>query len=448
VSIRRRGKQAYQVRVAPFPAQTVPTRQAAEKVELDLKLRRSTGELYVERSRTLGEELDSFINRVRASGRGDRTIEFYERSARVWRPFRSKQVGALRRPEVEDFITDRAAAHGRSAKNELELLKRVLGEAKARGQKVDLAVLAIPPIKHQARRGRALTVPELWELAAWFPEHSSRLVLAAGQVGARQNFWFNLTDDMLDLKGGTLTVPAELAKNRREHRIYLTEVETRLLREQLLARATGTSLVFPTRTGRKWTRSGFRQRVWVPAVKLAATSNPRFEGLTFHLLRHTAGSLMASFGVDPASAAERLGHTDGGALFLRTYRHLYEGEKRSQAERFGSRVQAVLDEEWTSAVAELENGLVSGDPEWAHLGLKQPRRHSALRPSEQKSCALQALLRVAKKVAFGPQQLSKASRVVNMWSAGVAHSDNSPLLSHLRCICVSARLPFVEAPTC
>ena len=60
-------------------------------------------------------------------------------------------------------------------------------------------------------------------------------------------------------------------------------------------------------------------------------------------------SLMASFGMDPASAAERLGHTDGGALFLRTYRHLYEGEKRAQAERFGARVQAALDEEWTES---------------------------------------------------------------------------------------------------
>ena len=209
----------------------------------------------------------------------------------------------------------------------------MLGDAKASGQKVDPAVLVIPPIRHHARRGRALTVRELWELAAWFPEHSSRLVLVAGQVGARQNLWFNLTDDMLDLKVSTLTVPAELAKNRREHRVYLTEVETRLLREQLLARAAGTDLVFPTPTGRRWTRSGFRDRVWVPALKNAAAANPRFAGFTFHLLRHTAGSLVASFGMDPASAAERLGHSDGGALFLRRYRHLYEGEKRAQAER-------------------------------------------------------------------------------------------------------------------
>ena len=44
---------------------------------------------------------------------------------------------------------------------------------------------------------------------------------------------------------------------------------------------------------------------------------------------------MALAGMDPAIAADRLGHTDGGALFLRTYRHLYEHEKRPQVEKFG-----------------------------------------------------------------------------------------------------------------
>jgi hypothetical protein len=57
---------------------------------------------------------------------------------------------------------------------------------------------------------------------------------------------------------------------------------------------------------------------------------------------------MASFGMDPASAAERLGQTDGGALFLRLYRHLYEGEKRRHADAYGARVQAHLDENWTA----------------------------------------------------------------------------------------------------
>ena len=66
------------------------------------------------------------------------------------------------------------------------------------------------------------------------------------------------------------------------------------------------------------------------------------------MLRHTAASLMALAGMDPAAAAERLEHSDGGALFHKTYRHLYEGEKRKQAERLESLVRAELDEEGTS----------------------------------------------------------------------------------------------------
>ena len=174
-----------------------------------------------------------------------------------------------------------------------------------------------------------------------------------GLVGCRQNVWFNLTDDMVDPKAGTITIPASLAKRRREHRIYLTELEASLLREQLLARAPGTSLVFPTVEGRKWTANRFRDRVWLRTVE-AAIRNKRdhapsiYEGFTFHMLRHTAASLMAHAGMDAAVAAERLEHSDGGALFDKTYRHLYEGEKRTQANRLQTLVLDALDDEGTA----------------------------------------------------------------------------------------------------
>ena len=119
------------------------------------------------------------------------------------------RVSALRRVQVEDFIVERAANHPRSALDELQFRKRVLREARDRGQRVDEAVLSIKAVKHAPRRGRALTVEQLYELASWFPEHVSRLVLVAGQVGARQSFWFSLTDDMLDLENGTMPIPAE-----------------------------------------------------------------------------------------------------------------------------------------------------------------------------------------------------------------------------------------------
>ena len=156
-----------------------------------------------------------------------------------------------------------------------------------------------------------------------------------------------------------MPIPAALSKNKREHRVYLTSFEVALFREQLLARAPGTRLVFPTATGKQWDRSRFREQVWSKSLAAAVrhdreqsgSASSVFEGFTFHMLRHTAGSLMARAGMDPAVASERLGHTDGGALFLRTYRHLYEGEKRTQAGRLEDLVRTSLDKEGTTASA-------------------------------------------------------------------------------------------------
>jgi len=124
-------------------------------------------------------------------------------------------------------------------------------------------------------------------------------------------------------------------------------------------RAPGTPLVFPNAKGEQWNRSRFGEQVWKKSVEAAAKSDREqkggapsvFDGFTFHMLRHTAGSLMALAGLDPAVASERMGHTDGGALFLRTYRHLYEGEKRVQAARLEALVQSSLDKERTSTTA-------------------------------------------------------------------------------------------------
>jgi integrase len=349
------------VRVWPFPARTFPTKEAANQHELELRLKRSQGDRFIAQSGTLGDEMDSWLARWRAAAGGrQRTLEFYERSAKVWEPFHCVRLSELRRAPIEDFITARAAEHARSARNELELLKRVLRDAKARGHRVEEALLNIPPIRHRARTGRALTIAELQELASWFPEHSKRLVLLAGMVGARQRVWFELTDDLVDVDAATMTVPATLAKNRRDHVVYLTGVEARLFEEQLLRRCKGSAFVFPTPTGKQWTRSGFRERLWMPAVQAAAQSAGAmsvFDGFTFHLLRHTAASLMARAGMDPAAAAERLGHSDGGALFLRRYRHLYEAEKRLQATRLESFVREHLDAAWTEEADDLEGTL-------------------------------------------------------------------------------------------
>lgn len=365
---RRGGRTSYVVRVEPFKSQTVYSRPAAIKLETGLKNRKALGQLHQAEPTTLGVELDAHLDRRETSSTlADRTVAFHAQSAKPWRPLRAMLVRNLTRATVEDHIIGRARVAPVAANNELALLKACLREAVSRGQQVDPAIFDIPAVKHKPRRGRALEVEQLFALSSWMPEYVCRLVPLAGLVGARQAFWFNLTDEMLDLDAGTMLAPAELQKNRRDHQVYLTDTEIGLFREQLLARPNGTSLVFPTAKGRQWTHNNFRNRVWVKALTAAAradrgedeTAASIFDGFTFHMLRHTAGSLMAVAGMDPASSAERLGHTDGGALFLKTYRHLYEGERRRQAERFGDFIRAELEPEAQESTLPLFDGAVA-----------------------------------------------------------------------------------------
>jgi hypothetical protein len=73
------------VRVTPFPAKSLPTREAAERYELELLVRRSQGDHFAEPSRTLGEEIDAWLKRWKATrSQSPRTVQFYERSAMVW----------------------------------------------------------------------------------------------------------------------------------------------------------------------------------------------------------------------------------------------------------------------------------------------------------------------------------------------------------------------------
>jgi integrase len=150
------------------------------------------------------------------------------------------------------------------------------------------------------------------------------------------------------LSARTLTIPPELCKERRRKVIPLTDEETSLLREQLLARAPGSALVFPKRHGSPWRYSAFQRLVWKPMLRDAASAwkkdhpagNEPFSGLTCHDLRHTAASLMRQAGMPAELVAERLGHSDGGALLLRTYRHVRAGETRAALDAIGQGFRA------------------------------------------------------------------------------------------------------------
>jgi integrase len=341
MAIRKRGKGRWQVRVRPFPEVTVPTKEAAETVELDLKLRAKLGHLYREKPTTLGDELDGLLQRKMTMGgkRGPLRpagVRYYEDCRRPWEPLRSTPVPALRRRQVEDHIAARAATAPTAARNELQYLKAALRAAQSRGQQVDVGIFEMDPIRVEAQEGVALEYAELLSLASWLPERIKRIVPFCGTVGLRFTEAVTLTDDRVDLEAGTVFIPARINKSRRPKPIPLARIEVQLLREQLLARPAGTRVVFASEKGGVYSHSGF-QSIFLPALLAAglAHEEARNGGRTivvadfkFHWLRHTAISLMARAGMKAELIAERVGHNDGGALVYRRYRHLFPSEVR------------------------------------------------------------------------------------------------------------------------
>ena len=132
-----------------------------------------------------------------------------------------------------------------------------------------------------------------------------------------------------------------------ERRIEAASFERQILSrraddlDQLLERAPGTRLVFPTATGKRWRYNQFHKLVWSKACERAAViwrddrgldddAPTPFCDLTPHDLRSTAATLMRAVGFTREEAADRLGHVDSGELLDRIYD---QGDRGARAQR-------------------------------------------------------------------------------------------------------------------
>lgn len=324
VSVRKHGN-GWQVRVSPFAAVTVPRKRDAERLEVDLKTKKALGHLHQAEPILFGRALDDLFERKTTVG-GKRgklrpaSVKWLRTSIDPWEPLRGVLVPSLRRKRVEDHVMRRAAKFPVSARNELQVAKAALKLAESRGQTVDKAIYDIDPVRHEAEEGVALTVDKLVKLAELHPERLKRMVLLTGTIGFRWAEIVNLDERMVDLKAGTVEIPRALNKSRRVKLIRLAPSEVTLLREQIDARTVASTLLFPTLKGDVYSGSGFRKH-WSKARDAAD-----LPGFKFHWLRHTAISLMARQGMKAEVIAERVGHSDGGALIYRKYRHLFPSE--------------------------------------------------------------------------------------------------------------------------
>ncbi len=186
---------------------------------------------------------------------------------------------------------------------------------------------------------RFATMSELAALAEAVPDRYRAMVLAAGLCGLRLGELSALRWDDVDLAGATITVRRKrlrLAsgevieddpKSRAGRRtvalpaVLVVELE----RHRSVHGDAPGGYVFTSEEGTTLERSNFRQRVWLPAAKAAA-----LEGLRFHDLRHTAGTLAARTGATTKELMARLGHASPQASMI--YQHAAEDRDRRIAE--------------------------------------------------------------------------------------------------------------------
>ena len=170
-----------------------------------------------------------------------------------------------------------------------------------------------------------------------------RFMLATGQrkgevVGAG---W-----DEIDLAAGWWTIPEEKAKNGLPHRVPLSPLALKLLRE--IREASGNSdFLFPSSQGNKPIRDD--------AISKAVRRNeselniPHF---TPHDLRRTVASQMASTGTPRLVISKILNHVDSGVTAVYD-RHSYDADKRKALNAWARQLDAITSGKKASKVVSI-----------------------------------------------------------------------------------------------
>jgi integrase len=290
----------------------------------------------------------------RGSELAPRTIEALDRSLRPWTEgeLARRLVRTLTGIELEAVLTRRHREAGRSACNERAELLNVLRHAQRLGAQVRPDALALAPLPASLPKVLRAVTPEEAELVVESaPKYARRHVRMLLTSGLRVGESFEATDDWLDLERGELTVPAWACKERREKIVALDAEELRVVREQLLARPSGSPYLFPKSSGAKWRYQHFWKLVWAKARKRAAArarelgfDADKLATLRLHELRSTSITYMVRAGMPDEVIAARVGHGDGGRLVRSHYLETTAAEQRQALDGLEGDLLAVVSE--------------------------------------------------------------------------------------------------------
>ncbi|MHB8439620.1 MAG: tyrosine-type recombinase/integrase [Acidimicrobiales bacterium] len=233
---------------------------------------------------------------------------------------------------------------------------------------------------------RFVTVEELYALADVVPLGYRALVLTAGLAGLRMGELRALRRDDIDLDGGTIAVRRQrvrLASGREiEGRpksaagvrvVYMPKRLQEELLEHLdrlhLAGRRGEYVFTQPTSERPLDASNFRFRVWLPAVGAVGA-----DGLRFHDLRHTAGTLAARTGATTKELMARLGHSSHQAAMV------YQHAAAERDQWIASGLDVLIDEAGISEPGQTVRAL-SDRSDWARSGHADPESAGPKGPS-------------------------------------------------------------------
>jgi integrase len=257
-------------------------------------------------------------------------------------PLGSRPVSQLTPAIVRSWYAALAQARGTSvASKAYARLRQILAQA------VNDDLIAKNPCRiaggaaERHDEQRFLSLEQLYLLAGAVPQRYRALVLTAGLAGLRQGELFGLRRHDIDLPGAAVAVQRkrlrlasgevieDAPKSRAGRRVValpstlVAELEAHLCS---FCGPHADAYVFTSPSGVPLERSNFRHRVWLPAIEQVG-----LDGLRFHDLRHTAGTLTAQTGATTKEIMARLGHASPQAAMV--YQHASRERDRLIAQR-------------------------------------------------------------------------------------------------------------------
>ena len=242
----------------------------------------------------------------------------------------NKKLSGISAKDIQDYQAKRLKLGRKPAtvNRELACLKHLFNVAKQQSAFFgDNPVSKVKFLEEDNVKDRILTIEEEDRLLDHIPPNIKPIVIAALNTGLRKSEILSLKWENVDLENNLITIEAKNTKSKRLKRIPINSVYRRFLLQHKLQ--TGFSeYVHLTPNGAPYKGEGSLKYSFTNACKRA-----NIEGLTFHGLRHTAGTRMVEAGVSIFSVSKILGH----ASITTTMRYAHPDESlRDAVEKLGN----------------------------------------------------------------------------------------------------------------